>query len=172
MNTNITKKSTDIDKPEVNIMGRPIKYRPIFKKKALEYLKKCEDEWYQLTKTDNDKGTVFENKLKVELPTVAGLACYLQVSKRSIYTWIKIYPDFLHAIDRILGEQEKRLTNNGLAGTYESKVATALLMANHGIRPDQPETREQSTNITINFVNFTQQGNAVVKEVEKIREME
>lgn len=172
MDTNITKKSTDIDKPEVNIMGRPLEYKPIYRKRALEYLKECNDEWEYLTKSEGSKGTVYEIKNKVRLPTLEGFGEYIGVTKISLLRWAERFKDFSHALNKIRQAQAVRLINSGLGGQYDGKMALGLLSANHGIRPDQPETREQSTNITINFVNFTQQGNAVVKEVEKIREME
>lgn len=163
------------EKPEVNILGRPIKYRPIFKKKTLEYVQKCRDEWERVVKNESEKGTQFEIKNKVELPTMAGLALYLGVTKTSLYKWKKEYPDFSYSLSSLLAEQEKRLTNNGLGGQYDPKLTALLLGVNHGVRPPVitvPDVIEVGPTNLVQIMNFTQQNITNVKESEKLPKKE
>lgn len=75
------------------------------------------------------------SRLKVELPSVAGLAVYLGVARSTIYYWRDQETDignrFSDIIELILAEQEKRLINNGVSGTY-SGLITKLILGKHG----------------------------------------
>lgn len=148
----------------VNKMGRPEKYRPIFKKYVQKYLKECRDEWEQIVKSETEKGTNYEVKNKVRLPSMQGFAKFLGVSLDSVKLWRKKYPDFSSAVKEIEIEQFERLANNGLGGQYEPKIAALLLSANHGIRSNENDARDNgngSTNINITY--FAPQSNPNVK---------
>ena len=114
--------------------GRPTDYTEEFIEKVDDYLASNQDEEYEFHKSRGDKLDVYEQKIKVRLPTVEGFALYIGVSKRVLYNWEKIYPNFMHALDKIREEQRKRLLNNGLSGAYNPVIAKLVLSANHGMR--------------------------------------
>ena len=108
--------------------GRPIEYNEQVLAKAEEYIKSCIDE-------DVNNGTPEKPfiKTKVNVPTKGGLAVYLDVSRDTLYDWAKKYKEFSYIMERLGSEQESRLINNGLAGTYNSTIAKVLL-TKHGYR--------------------------------------
>lgn len=67
------------------------------------------------------------------VPSIAGLACYLGISKNSVYKYGELDSDFLNTLEAIEVKQEKLLVNNGLAGKYNSTI-TKLMMSNHGYK--------------------------------------
>ena len=70
----------------------------------------------------------------------------MDVNKAQIYDWEKIFPEFGHALDKIRAEQQNRLIDNGLAGTYNSTIAKLILACNHGMR-------ENDNNVQVNILN-------------------
>lgn len=116
------------------ITGRPTEYKAEYVEKVDEYLNESQDEEKQVVKQSSDKYEMYDNKLKVNLPTIEGFALFIGVSKRSLYDWEKQHPDFLHALDKIRTEQQKRLIDNGLSGDYNSTIAKLILSSNHGMR--------------------------------------
>lgn len=120
-------------------MGRPqgtFEYKEEYILKVDEYLQSNQDEEIQVVKQSNSKKgyEMFDTKIKVKLPTIEGFASFIDVSKKSLYNWEKEYPDFLHALDKIRIEQQKRLINSGLSGEYNSTIAKLILSSNHGMR--------------------------------------
>lgn len=67
------------------------------------------------------------------VPSVAGLACYLGISKNSVYKYGEVDSDFLNTLEIIEVKQEKMLLNGGLSSTYNPTI-TKLMMSNHGYR--------------------------------------
>lgn len=74
------------------------------------------------------------------VPSVAGLCCYLGVSKSSVYLWAEdnetnkndpIRKEFSDTLDAILTKQEMLLINGGLSQTFSGTI-TKLMLANHG----------------------------------------
>lgn len=111
--------------------GRPTKYDSIFTEKVEEYLSEHVDETY-------------DNKIKVDLPTIEGFALYIGVNKTTLYEWDKKYPEFSNSLNKILVEQQKRLINNGLSGDYNSTIAKLILSSNHGMS-DRVENKTEVT---------------------------
>lgn len=109
--------------------GRPIEYNQSFVERTKEYLSSCED-------TVNEHG-----RLVVKLPSIEGLAVYLDINKTTIYDWESKYEEFSHVIDTLRGKQAEKLLNNGLSGTYNSTISKVLL-TKHGYR----EGIDQTTN--------------------------
>jgi hypothetical protein len=107
--------------------GRPTEYTPEMAKKAAKYLSTCKDEY--LLK----KGGVL---VKVNLPSIAGLAIYLGVARSTIYEWKKNVPEFSDNFEAVLAAQEKRLVDNGLSGTYNSTISKVML-TKHGYSDKQ-----------------------------------
>ena len=105
-------------------VGRPTKYTPDVFKKIEEYMQMC-------------------GKEQMSLPSVEGLAVYLDISKETIYQWSKEYKEFSDAIKKIATKQKIQLMDDGMYGGKEINAAMAifLLKVNHGMR-------EAPTNLT------------------------
>lgn len=127
--------------------GRPTKYKPEYCKKVKEYLKQRQDEYEQLTKQINsDKGyEMFDNKLKVKLPTMGGFARFIGVNKSTLYEWAEKHEEFSDALEEIKQEQEDRLLDNGLSGDYNPTIAKLILSSNHGYAEKQDVTSNGET---------------------------
>ena len=74
------------------------------------------------------------------VPSVAGLCCYLGVSKSSVYLWAEdnetnkndpIRKEFSDTLEAILTKQEMLLINGGLSQAFSGTI-TKLMLANHG----------------------------------------
>ena len=65
------------------------------------------------------------------VPSVAGLADALDVSRRTIYTWSEKHEQFLHTLDRIENRQHKFLVSGGLTNEFNAGI-TKLMLHNHG----------------------------------------
>ena len=126
--------------------GRPSEYSGEVLNKAREYLDSCEDEEIQIVKQANsEKGyEMYDNKLKVNLPTIEGLAVHLKIHKDTIYEWEKAkhedgslkYPEFSDVISELRAKQARELVNKGLSGDYNPTIAKVLL-AKHGYKDAQ-----------------------------------
>lgn len=114
--------------------GRPSEYKEEYIQKVYDYLDICKDEEIRVVKQASDKYEMFDNKLKVNLPTIEGFARYIDVNKTSLYEWDKKYPEFSNAFNKIKAEQQDRLINNGLSGDYNPTIAKLILSSNHGMR--------------------------------------
>lgn len=86
------------------------------------------------------------------VPSVAGLCCYLGVSKSSVYLWAEdnevnksdpIRKEFSDTLEAILTKQEMLLINGGLNQTFSGTI-TKLMLANHGY------SEKNTTDITSN----------------------
>jgi hypothetical protein len=84
--------------------------------------------------------TKYKSEYDHEIPSVAGLAMVLEVSKKTLYNWADREENiaFLHALERLATSQELKLLNGGLSGTYNSTI-TKLILHNHGYS-DKQET--------------------------------
>lgn len=70
------------------------------------------------------------------VPSVAGLACYLGISRRAIYEYKDQSEEFMHILEGIGAAQEKMLINKGLEGVFNSTI-TKLMMTKHGYSDKQ-----------------------------------
>jgi len=114
--------------------GRPIEYKEEYIDKVDEYLELHQDEEVQVVKQSSEKYEMFDNKLKVKLPTLKGFALFIRVNESTLYEWDKHYPEFSKSLDKIRTEQYNRLINSGLSGDYNSTIAKLILSSNHGMR--------------------------------------
>lgn len=113
-------------------MARPTDYSEEVLEKAKTYLEECNDETEQEIIGLSAKGTeLYKNKQIVHLPSVVGLAQFLGVSRKTIYNWGDQHEEFLHILEDVLGEQEKRLLEKGLSGDYNSNIVK-LALGKHG----------------------------------------
>jgi len=65
------------------------------------------------------------------VPSVAGLADAIDVSRRTIYTWSEKHDQFLHTLERIENRQHKFLVSGGLTNEFNAGI-TKLMLHNHG----------------------------------------
>tara|TARA_R110000822_G_scaffold259873_3_gene384914 strand:- start:103 stop:528 length:426 start_codon:yes stop_codon:yes gene_type:complete len=91
--------------------GRPTKYSEAIQKKADDYL------------TSHDS----------LVPTAAGLAIHLGVTKKTLYNWADTTVQFLHTLHSLNDRQESLLVNGGLGGEFNATISK-LMLANHGYR--------------------------------------
>lgn len=105
--------------------GRPTKMTPELLAKAQEYIDQATDEHKVV---GENRPTVI---WKVKLPTIEGLAVYLDISKETLYQWEKENTGFSDVLTRVRNIQAERLINNSLAGNY-NPVISKLLLSKHG----------------------------------------
>ena len=65
------------------------------------------------------------------VPSRAGLALELGVSRSTLAQWEKAYPEFSATLDRLKAAQERLSLNGGLRGELNAPIVK-LLLANHG----------------------------------------
>jgi hypothetical protein len=128
--------------------GRPLTYSKDIIKKAKEYVDKCEDEEYERIRTEGPASTTYELKLKVNLPTIEGLALYLEVNRDTIYDWERKYKEFSDILGKLRAKQAKCLIDNGLSGDYNPTIAKVLL-TKHGYREGSELTGKDGKDITL-----------------------
>ena len=122
-------------------MSRPnnihaLKYKEEYVAEVDKYLKKNKDRNVKVLKQKSTKKgyLIYENKLKVKLPTIGGFATYLGVCEMTLYNWAESNKSFRIALDKIKNEQKQRLLNSGLSGDYSSTIAKLILSSNHGMK--------------------------------------
>lgn len=67
------------------------------------------------------------------IPTIAGLALELKVSRQTVYAWAKEPEkhEFSDIVNEILAKQEILLVNKGLSGDFNAAI-TRLALGKHG----------------------------------------
>lgn len=70
------------------------------------------------------------------IPSIAGLACVIGVSKSTIYLWKDLYPEFSDTLNKLMTHQERVAVNNGITGLFNPTI-TKLVLANHGYSEKQ-----------------------------------
>lgn len=65
------------------------------------------------------------------VPSVAGLACYLRISRSTAQEYAKENVDFSGTLEAIKTLQENKLINKGLTGDFNSTIVK-LMLSNHG----------------------------------------
>lgn len=96
-----------------------------------------------IERTKRREWKVSHTRLSVNLPSIAGLAVYLGVNRDTVYAWRdkdltasteeekSLFLEFSDILGDILTEQEKRLVNGGISGTYNPMI-TKLALGKHG----------------------------------------
>lgn len=116
--------------------GRPTEYNEKILRLAKEYLEQAEDEEEQQMVGLSAKGTeLYKQKLRVNLPSIEGLALHLGISRETIYQWEKDKDkaEFSDIIGQLRAKQAKALIDKGLSGDYNPTIAKVLL-TKHGYR--------------------------------------
>lgn len=95
-------------------MARPTEYSDEVLDKARNYLENFEE-------------------LGDVVPTVAGMACEIGVSRETLYAWSKdeSKPEFSDIFMQVSEYQERKLVNGGLAGGFNPAV-TKMMLTKHG----------------------------------------
>ena len=65
------------------------------------------------------------------IPTIEGLAVFLNVSRKTLYNWKAENEEFLHILDDLMARQAKELFSNGLRGDFNPTI-TKLILTKHG----------------------------------------
>lgn len=73
------------------------------------------------------------------VPSVAGLACYLGISRVTAQAYARENEEFSCTLEAIKTLQENRLINKGLTGDFNATI-TKLMLANHGYSDKQELT--------------------------------
>src|SRR5690606_36484849 len=110
--------------------GRPIEFSDQIITDAYDYITRCEE-------------TFKDNKLKVNLPSIEGLALHLEIARSTVYKWQSEYPEFSDILELLLQKQAQALLNNGLSGSYNSTIAK-LILSKHGYTERQ-EIEQKTT---------------------------
>ena len=114
-------------------MSRPTKYNKHLVQQANDYLTQYE---------------VFE-----AVPTIAGLAVYLDISRETVYAW-SADPDkeeFSDICKKLMTKQEFQLINGGIKGEFNPTI-TKLMLTKHNYSDKQESTLQGpgGTNLGIN----------------------
>jgi len=101
--------------------GRPTTYKPEFCDEIIEHF---DIEPYRvITRVHQKTGNEYSEKVANDLPTLAGFAASLGVSRQTLTDWAKRWPEFSYAITRAKVMGEKILVTNTLLGLYNSHFA-------------------------------------------------
>lgn len=111
--------------------GRPTDYSEEILTDAMNYVQQYA----------NDE--VKDKVLKVNLPTIEGLALYLEISRSTLYLWQKEHKEFSDIIEILQQKQAQVLINNALSGSYNATIAKVLL-TKHGYT-DKQEIEQKTT---------------------------
>ena len=100
-------------------VGRPSKYNEDVQAKAELYLETFRE-------------------LGDEVPTVIGLALFLDVATNTVYNWYRdeVSPEFLRVFMRVEQIQHQRLINQGLLGNFNPAI-TKMMLTKHGYSDKQ-----------------------------------
>jgi len=103
---------------------RPTEYNPNVVERAKKYLVSCQDD---------DSNPL---RLKVKLPSIEGLALYLDIDRDTVYAWQKKHTEFSDIVKKVLCVQAQRLLENGLSGAYNASISK-LILTKHGYSDKQ-----------------------------------
>jgi len=85
-----------------------------------------------------DKANSYLDTIGKNLPSIEGLAVFLEVHRSTIYDWKDKFAEFSDILEKILAVQADCLMNNGLNGKWNATIAK-LILTKHGYS-DRSET--------------------------------
>lgn len=106
--------------------GRPTKYTQETPKRVMHYTNKC-----------------LQNN---EFPTIEHLSYQLGVGVRTLYAWEQAYSEFQQTMEMLRDAQKHLLISGGLTNKYNSRFASFLLKANHGMAETKPMVNATQNN--------------------------
>ena len=77
------------------------------------------------------------------VPSAAGFACVLEVSRHTLYNWAEKHAAFLHMLGRLNSAQERIAMKKGLLSEWNPTIVK-LLLAKHGYTDKQEITGAES----------------------------
>lgn len=84
------------------------------------------------------------------IPTIAGMAIVLGVTRAAIHNWGKEVDEFVDIVSTLLATQEQELISNGLAGNYNPSISK-LILTKHGYSDKiEQEITGNGINLVIN----------------------
>ena len=94
------------------------------------------------------------------VPSVAGLADYLEVCRETLYEWARHEDksEFSDILKRILTRQEKTLFNGGLSGDFNSNIAK-LALGKHGYSDKQELAGKDGGPLEVQFTDVLREIN-------------
>lgn len=114
-----------------------------FKEQVAEYLKQRQDQ-VEVIPAITGKGTIIYS---VKLPTIEGLAAFLNLERKTLYNWAEKHDEAKIALEKIKQIQLERLIDKGLGGNYNPTITKLLLSHNHGIKEEiSAEVKSEVTN--------------------------
>jgi transposase-like protein len=116
--------------------GRPTLYNEDIIRQTKDYLRNRRDDIY--LPADGKPQVISAN-----IPTIEELAYELDISRSTLYLWIKEHPAFSDIIEKLQQKQASMLIKAGLAGQYNSTIAKVLL-TKHGYT-DRQEVEQKTT---------------------------
>lgn len=145
--------------------GRPTDYNPEILTQAIAYIDSCEDEIRQVVVSEGMGGLKYQEKLKVKLPTIEGLARYLKIHRDTVYAWKKLHSEFSDIIEELQQKQAERLLSNGLSGDYNPTIAKVLL-TKHGYTDKQEIDQKTEHSGTIQHtIDHSKLSDAALREI-------
>lgn len=133
------------EKVETATMGRPTKYLPEYCEQIVKYFDKEPIEKIETIKEDKngDPYTVI-NERACQCPTFEYFSAKLGVSRQTMLSWTKLFPEFLVAYESARSFQANIMLVNGMSGAYNAGF-TGLSMKNmHGWK-DKSEVENNHT---------------------------
>ena len=132
-------------------MARPTKY------KAELTIIECEKyldfplfETYSKEVVVKDQIQVINAQRPNSIPSIAGLANHLDITRETCYQWAKSYDAFSDILDRLQRKQEEFLLFHGLTKGYDSSFAKFITQNVTRFR-DKLETSNTNREISINI---------------------
>ncbi len=86
-----------------------------------------------------DKANSYLDTIGKNLPSIEGLAVFLEVHRSTIYDWKDKFPEFSDILEKILAVQADSLMNNGLNGKWNATISK-LILTKHGYSDKQEIT--------------------------------
>lgn len=134
--------------------GHPTKYqKELTIAQTFEYLDECKDKYVEvnvlteageiarrrLYKYEIEEGMKEEDAEpktrtinRFQIPSIAGLAKFLGVSRETIYNWEKENTEYFDTLSILRVEQETALITGGVSGQYNPNIVTLIMKKEHG----------------------------------------
>ena len=130
---------SEVSEQKKNKGGRPSKYNPEIQKLADDYVD-SHGLYNEVTGSDGKKIMMVNS-----IPSVAGLALELKISRETVYQWGKTYSQFSDTLERLNSKQQQFLLHHGLTKNYDSSFAKFISVNLTNWRDKVEQTVDQKT---------------------------